>query len=698
MMQNQWASHRGGLINSLWKMDLSQVSILLRGMCEQRYMQSAEIEYKGKIIASCGTSCAVKPSGNVIEKEYSLSYNYRNRDISLGVLRLTGSKDYVWSHSVNAIGATLAFQSLGVLLVAALFYFIFQYLVTRHLVYIADELTANRAGAETHNLVLKRPEQGDELQDMVGAINSMQEKLVHNINELKDKEKALRQSEESYRHIFENAVIGVFQTTPAGRIIKVNKTFARTFGYGSPEEIIHAVLNIGEQLYFDSRQRTEMIRQLLITKEVKDFEAAFRHKSGSLIFGRLSVLGVWDDQGNLSHFEGFFEDITARKLAEEERDRLETQLAKAQKMEAIGTLAGGIAHNFNNILTAILGNLSLGLLQCEENHQLYKMLSQAEEATLKARSLAQQLLTFAKGGVPNRQPVFLPDIIKKAAALATAGASSTCEFSFPEELWAVEADPDQIGQVINNLVLNALQAMPGGGPIKIGAENITLKSDSEFPLSGGHYTKIYVRDQGVGIPPEISGKIFDPYFTTKESGTGLGLTSVYSIIKKHGGHILAETNPDGGATFSFFLPAIDKKAPEQARLKEEAYRGKGRILVMDDEEMVREIIGTMISHLGYKTACAKDGEEAVKLYQEALKSGKPFDALIMDLVIPSGMGGKETIKELLALDPRVKAIVSSGYSDDPVMAHYKEYGFSAAIKKPFRIGTLSKVLSDCLKS
>lgn len=504
-------------------------------------------------------------------------------------------------------------------------------------------------------------------------------------------------SDQSYRNLFENAVIGIFQTTLEGKIIRANKSFARFFGYSSPEEIIGTVTNVGAQLYVDPELRVEIVKQLKEKKEVKDSEVAFWHKSGQEIYGKLSVRAVCRE-GDLSYIEGFLEDITERKKAEEERDRLETQLARMQKMEAVGTLAAGIAHNFNNILTAILGNLSLGLLQCEEDTQIYQTLLQAEEAALRARSLGQQLLTFAKGGVPNKQTIFLTDLIKQSGTFASTGTSGRCEFSFPDHLWPVEADPDQLNQVIHNLVLNACQAMPGGGIIKVAAVNITLTADCELPLAGGHYIKVDIQDQGIGISKEKIKKIFDPYFTTKKNGTGLGLATVHSIIRRHGGVITAESGSGNGATFTFYLPASDKMTAHLQHEKKEPYKGSGKkILIMDDEEMVREIIGTMAAHLGYESESAADGVEAIELYQRARESHHPFDAVIMDLTIPNGMGGKETIEKLLEIDPQIKAIVSSGYCDDPVMGHYKDYGFSGAIKKPYRIATFSKVLSDCLK-
>jgi PAS domain S-box-containing protein len=395
-----------------------------------------------------------------------------------------------------------------------------------------------------------------------------------------------------------------------------------------------------------------------------------------------------------------FWDVTERKqteaaLRESERAR-EKEHQKTANLEALSHLAGGIAHDFNNLLMAILGNLSLGMVKSDEGNPLYQIIQKAEQATLKARGLAQQMLTFAKGGTPDKKHILLPDLIKEAAGFATVGSSARCEIAIPDHLWAIEADPDQITQVIQNLVINAAQAMPTGGTIKVGAEDIVLTADCDLPLSGGRYVRIHVQDHGIGIPPENRDEVFNPYFTTKEEGTGLGLTSVYSIVKKHGGYVTFDSETDFGTIFHVYLPASEKEAiPLQAASKD-VQRGKGRLLIMDDEAMVREIVSTMVAYLGYEAQCVKDGMEALELYQKAKESDQPFDLVIMDLTIPGGMGGKEAVREILKIDPHAKVLVSSGYADDPIIVRYKDYGFCGAIKKPYRIVTFSKVLSKCL--
>jgi CheY-like chemotaxis protein len=279
---------------------------------------------------------------------------------------------------------------------------------------------------------------------------------------------------------------------------------------------------------------------------------------------------------------------------------------------------------------------------------------------------------------------------------ACRGSKARCEIQIPDDLWCVEADPGQLGQVFQNLVINAVQAMPTGGTIDIHAENLRLKEISDVPLSPGKYVKISIRDQGIGIPAEYILKIFDPYFTTKQAGSGLGLATAFSIIKNHNGHISAESTMGGGTTLRIFLPASDQQIGPQPGPERKALPGKGKILVMDDEEIVRDVLGKMLANLGYEAKFAQDGAEAVEKFIAAQKTGDKFEAVILDLTVPGGIGGKDTIRKLLDIDPQVKAIVSSGYSDDPIMANFKAYGFSGMIAKPYKVLDLSDVLHDVI--
>jgi signal transduction histidine kinase/CheY-like chemotaxis protein len=390
--------------------------------------------------------------------------------------------------------------------------------------------------------------------------------------------------------------------------------------------------------------------------------------------------------------------LSNKKLQKEmrERQRMEDELIRAQKLDSLGVLAGGIAHDFNNILTAILGNISLTKMKIDMESKVSTFLSEAEKASLRAQNLTQQLLTFSKGGVPIKELVSIGKIIKESVDFSLQGSNVRSEYRIPEKLWPVEADKGQISQIMNNLVINAKQAMPDGGTIHVAVENVQVGSCDFRTLSEGRYVKITIEDHGLGIREDLIPRIFDPYFTTKKKGSGLGLAISYAIIKKHNGNIFVDSSPGEGTIFSIFLPASNEAIHTEDEKEEVSILGSGRILVMDDESEVRMVLGNMLETLGYSIEFAEHGEEAVELYRKAKRSGKAFEACILDLTVPGGLGGKETILKLRRIDPKVKGIVSSGYSNDPVMSKYREYGFSGVIKKPYRLYDLSRVINNVM--
>jgi CheY-like chemotaxis protein len=303
------------------------------------------------------------------------------------------------------------------------------------------------------------------------------------------------------------------------------------------------------------------------------------------------------------------------------------------------------------------------------------------------------LLTFSKGGTPVKELVSIGEIVRESVNFSLQGSNVRCEFSIPRKLWPVEADKGQVSQFVNNLVINAIQAMPEGGTIHVAADNIEIESGDYPALENGRYIRINIEDHGIGISEDLISRIFDPYFTTKEKGSGLGLAISYAIVKKHGGNIFVKSTFGEGTVFSIFLPASDEEIRTVGKEEEALIRGSGRILVMDDEEDVRMVLGSMLEVLGYSVEYAPDGEAAVELYRKARQSGNDFNSCILDLTVPGGLGGKETIRRLREIDPGVKGIVSSGYSNDPIMSQYRENGFLGVIKKPYRLHELSKVIN-----
>ncbi len=386
-------------------------------------------------------------------------------------------------------------------------------------------------------------------------------------------------------------------------------------------------------------------------------------------------------------------DITKRK-------RMEEEIQRAQQIESVGILAGGIAHDFNNILISITGSLSLLRLKVKSDNEFLGLLSRAEKAASRARDLTQQLLAFSKGGAPVKKVTSIIGLIEDTANFSLRGSKVRCEFCLPDNLWPVEIDDAQISQVINNLIINAQQAMPQGGVIKICVENMTVevnKAHDALPLKEGKYIKVMVKDQGVGIPKEDIHKVFDPYYTTKDEGNGLGLAISYSIIKKHNGYMLVESEVQVGTTIFIYLPIADREIFIVKDVAEERLLfGKGKILLMDDQPSVREMIRDMLIYIGYDVEVSREGDEAIERYKKAWKTGKAFDAVILDLTVPDGMGGDQVIGKLREIDPEVKAIASSGYADDPIMTEYKKYGFSGVVAKPYEIKELSEVLHSII--
>jgi signal transduction histidine kinase/CheY-like chemotaxis protein len=380
-----------------------------------------------------------------------------------------------------------------------------------------------------------------------------------------------------------------------------------------------------------------------------------------------------------------------------ERDRLELEIIRNQKIESMSLMVSGMVHDFNNILTTISGGICLAKMYLTSEDKAFKKLEQAEKAFVQAKDLTRQFLSFSKkGGAPVKKTVQVSELIKDACNLILTGSKAQCECSVADNLLPVEADKGQLSQVINNILINAKQAMPEGGTIWVTSRNVTLTANNNLRLNKGKYIKITIKDQGIGIPKKDLMRIFDPYFTTKDSGSGLGLSTSYSIVKKHGGTILVESRIDMGSTFWILLPASDKMAIKPTATQEKPVVGKERILIMDDEEEIRSLVGEMLESIGYKVGFAKDGEEAIETIRFASGSDSPFDVAILDLTIPGGMGGREAIKKLREICPELKAIVSSGYTSDPVMVDFRKHGFNEVIAKPYEIGQLSKILHETL--
>jgi two-component system cell cycle sensor histidine kinase/response regulator CckA len=385
-----------------------------------------------------------------------------------------------------------------------------------------------------------------------------------------------------------------------------------------------------------------------------------------------------------------FRDITAQQ-------RTEAELMKMEKLKSIGVLAGGIAHDFNNFLTGIIGNLSLAKLDAQPGDAVSIYLKDMERAAIRAKELTQQLLTFSKGGEPVKRTTSIAELVREAVQFALPGSNVLCEFDIDADLMAADVDEGQIAQVFHNLIINADQAMPNGGTIWVRGKNVHLTQGNPLALAQGTYIQVAVQDKGTGIHPDHLEKLFDPYFTTKQKGSGLGLAVAYNIILKHDGQMTVDSTLGEGTTFTILLPATAIDSQAHTERDEAIVTGQGRVLVMDDEDTIRKLAVVMLTKLGYEVVVAEDGQTAVDLYRTAIGEGRRFDAVILDLTIPGGMGGKEAVNHLIAMDQNVRAIVSSGYSSDPVLANYPRYGFCGAVKKPYLVQEMSRVLNTVTK-
>lgn len=507
------------------------------------------------------------------------------------------------------------------------------------------------------------------------------------ITKEKEHERVLRESEARYRALFEGSADGIVITeSETGRFVYVNKSLQGMFGYTEEEMLSRDVTAFHPEA--DLPEVLEHFKEHVAGRKTESHEIPCLKKDGTEFLCTIATSKFTVNGQN--YVASFFRDITEKK-------RMAEEITKAQRLDSLGVLAGGIAHDFNNLLAGVFGYIDLARQYGEMSEQSEQYLEKAIGAYTRARDLTRQLLTFSRGGDPVKTPGAIDSVVREASELALSGSDTNARFRLDPKIWAVAFDEGQMSQVVNNIVLNARQAMPSGGVIDIEVKNLHVDGD-DGPVPSGPYVSIAISDRGIGIPDDYLQKIFDPFFSTKQQGSGLGLAVSYSIMKKHGGHIEVESETGRGTTFTLLLPAVEsEKGAGGSPMHHSIVHGRGNVLVMDDEDVVRELAGDMLAKLGYSAVTCIDGTRALELYEEEMDAGTPFDAVILDLTIPGGMGGVETLEHLKKLNPDVQAIVSSGYSDNPVVANYRDHGFGASVSKPYRIAELSRALAEVIQ-
>ena len=515
--------------------------------------------------------------------------------------------------------------------------------------------------------------------------------IAIDITEKKRAETRLAEEKERLIVTMQSIGDGVITTDFAGNIVLLNKVAEEISGWKTEEAAGMPLEHVFQVVDNQTRKKCVLpVDEIVTGGRITGLETniALITKKGATKSIAYSGSPIRDTNAEVIGDVLVFRDVT-------EQLKIEKELLKIKKLESVGLLAGGIAHDFNNILTAILGNINLVSLDTGLSDQAKDLLLEAEKASLRAQGLTQQLLTFANGGEPVKEASSLEKVIKDSADFILHGGKVACRYNIPSNLWLTDIDTGQISQVIQNIVLNASHAMPEGGVVYISGENVPVLDQGVCPSASGKYVKIAISDSGGGMDAEAVEKIFDPYFSTKKEGSGLGLAIAQSVISKHQGYIMVDSLPGKGSTFTFYLPASTFTELSAKAVPPQTVPSRPlKILVMDDDSMVRNLAKSMLDHLGHKVVLTKDGQEAIKAFQEALNNHSFFDLVILDLTIPGGIGGKATVQQILKIDPQTKVVVSSGYSTDPVMARFRDYGFCATLAKPFKLEEFSTVIAQ----
>ncbi|HOM11158.1 MAG TPA: ATP-binding protein, partial [Spirochaetota bacterium] len=533
-------------------------------------------------------------------------------------------------------------------------------------------------------------QQYEEIQSQYEELEAMNEEMVRTHYELTEATHKLEEETERLHATLRSIYDGVVATDLQGHIILANDKAEKLAGKSSDEVIGRPFNSVFTFYYVTTREEFKNpVNEILQYGELdtSGFALTFKSQDRDVVV-ELSGAPIYVE-GNIIGTVIVMHDITGQYW-------LEKEIQKVSKLESLSILAGGIAHDFNNLLTSIIGNLSILKVKLTDGELYQKYIERIENAAQRAADLTRQLLTFSKGGEPIKEVTSLEQVIRDTAQFVLSGSSVRCNFEIQSDMWNCEVDVGQMSQVFQNLIINAAQSMPHGGIITIKAENFVYDGTQQKPLLPGNYVRITVKDEGIGIPKENLSRIFDPFFTTKERGSGLGLATSYSIIKRHGGHIEVHSEVDKGSKFIIYLHATEKSIHSHTGQEAHITPPGGKILLMDDDFTIYEVASHMLDMYGFQVDWVDSGEKAIIKYRESIADGFPYDIIIMDLTVPGAMGGVQAVREILEINPKAKVIVSSGYSNDPVMSHYKEYGFKGVIAKPYKIEEIVRVINEVL--
>lgn len=694
------------LPEAVWQVDDRSINDILRAILANDAVVYAKVLVDGEIVASQtkpGQEGRDLASFRDTSAFLVSSAEIRRDGYLVGRLQVVMSRDAIYRELLST-----TFSVIGLLLLLIVAILFTSMLILRHYIFrplAILEKSAKRIAAGNLDTPIDF-DANDEIGSLALALGVMTSRLKESFDDLEQKvrtrtadlSRAKFAAEQTRDHLsvvgaelqalLDNSPVGIVFVDNHGVILRVNQEMEKITGY-RPAELVGKT---ARQFYATAEAYDaiiEKVRPALKTIGYCERQSALQRKDGGEIICQLRGRLV-PAEGSLRGVVWSVEDITSRV-------RMESELLKTKKQESINVLAGGIAHDFNNILFAVIGNISLAERLTEADSPVLEHLSAAQKAAVRAKELTVKLLTFASGAEPVKATASLTDLVRDAAGFVLSGSNVKCRFEIPDNLWAVSMDKQQISQVIETLVQNGAQSMPGGGTITVSFANSELVDDQVAGLHPGKYVKVSLTDRGRGITDQNLDKVFDPYFSTKErdssQGAGLGLAIVHSIINKHEGKITVDSNPGKGATFTLYLPALSAEGLATVVQSPILPSGKGTVLVMDDDRDVHEVVRDMLMHMGYTTISAYDGKEAIHLYREARQAGNPVVAAIMDLTIPGGMGGVEAVAGLLAVDPEAKVIATGGYSNDPVFLKYRDYGFEGAISKPYQLLELLRVMA-----